>query len=103
MRALKIDEQDNVAVVVQDTVPGDRVDTGEETITAAETISVGHKIALRDIPAGDMVIKYGVPIGRASRPIARGSHVHTQNLKDITTQLCREYAAAFRRKAGEAQ
>ena len=70
------------------------------TVTAGEEIPLGHKIALCTIAAGDMVIKYGVPIGRASRDIPQGSHVHTQNVEDITTQLCREYAAAFRKEAG---
>nr|WP_325205194.1 UxaA family hydrolase [uncultured Oscillibacter sp.] len=99
MRALQIDPVDNVAVAVQAVPPGSPVDIRSDlTIAAREAIPVGHKLALRDIAAGDMVIKYGVPIGRASRDIARGSHVHTQNVEDITTQLCLEYAATFQRE-----
>ena len=99
MRALQVDPADNVAVAAQDVPSGSPVEVHSGlTVTAAEAIPVGHKLALCDIAAGDMVIKYGVPIGRASRDIPRGSHVHTQNVEDITTQLCREYAAAFRKK-----
>lgn len=99
MRALQVDPADNVAVAAQAVPPGAQVEVRSDlTVTAAEAIPVGHKLALCDIAAGDMVIKYGVPIGRASRDIPRGSHVHTQNVEDITTQLCREYAAEFRRK-----
>ncbi|MFR0875617.1 MAG: SAF domain-containing protein [Bilophila wadsworthia] len=43
-----------------------------------------------------LVRKYGVPIGRASAPIAAGAFVHTHNLEDITEELCRQYVAAFR-------
>ena len=53
-------------------------------IPVAEDIPAGHKIALRPIAAGAKVIKYGAPIGVATRPIRRGSWVHTHNLK---TQL----------------
>jgi altronate hydrolase len=44
-------------------------------------ISLGHKLAARPIAAGEKVIKYGAPIGSATRDIACGEHVHTHNLK----------------------
>lgn len=80
---------DNVSVVIQDVAAGARVGTvtldGREagTVEAAEDIPFGHKIAVRDLAAGEEAIEYGRPIGRAFRPIAKGSHVHTHNLKSI--------------------
>lgn len=47
----------------------------------AEDIPQGHKFALRDIKAGEEVIKYGMPIGLAKKDIAAGEHVHTHNIK----------------------
>lgn len=41
----------------------------------------GHKYALRDIRAGEPIIKYGSPIGHATQDIAKGEHVHSHNLK----------------------
>ena len=41
----------------------------------------GHKYALRDICEGENIIKYGQPIGHATRDIAKGEHIHTHNLK----------------------
>jgi altronate hydrolase len=41
----------------------------------------GHKYALRDIAEGEDVIKYGMPIGHATMPIAKGEHVHVHNVK----------------------
>ena len=32
----------------------------------------GHKYARRDIAEGENIIKYGMPIGHATRPIAKG-------------------------------
>ena len=40
-----------------------------------------HKYALRDIRAGEPIIKYGSPIGHATQDIAKGEHVHSHNLK----------------------
>ena len=41
----------------------------------------GHKYALRDIAEGENVVKYGMPIGHATRAIAKGEHVHVHNVK----------------------
>ena len=44
-------------------------------------IEDGHKYAIRDIRAGENIVKYGQPIGHATANIAKGEHVHTHNLK----------------------
>ncbi len=41
----------------------------------------GHKYALREIAAGENVIKYGLPIGHATCTIKPGEHVHVHNVK----------------------
>ena len=41
----------------------------------------GHKYAVRDIKKGEIVIKYGFPIGEATDDIGEGEHVHTHNLR----------------------
>ena len=46
----------------------------------ATDLDTGHKVALRDIAAGENVIKYGFPIGHATRNIKKGERVHTDNL-----------------------
>lgn len=40
----------------------------------------GHKYALRDLKAGENVVKYGMPIGHAVCDIAKGAHVHVHNV-----------------------
>ena len=44
-------------------------------------LSDGHKYAVRDIKAGENIIKYGSPIGHATVDIKAGEHVHTHNVK----------------------
>ena len=41
----------------------------------------GHKYALRNIEAGEEIIKYGYPIGKATDFIKKGDRVHTENMK----------------------
>ncbi len=41
----------------------------------------GHKYAVRDIMQGEDIIKYGSPIGHATKDIKKGEHVHSHNLK----------------------
>jgi (2R)-sulfolactate sulfo-lyase subunit alpha len=48
---------------------------------AAESIPLGHKIALRDFAVGDVVTKYDVVIGKVVKPIKAGQLVHVHNLK----------------------
>lgn len=65
---LQINPADTVAVALQN-LPG---------------IPAGHKFALRDIAIGEDVIKYGNPIGHATRNIRKGELVDHNN---ITTNL----------------
>ena len=77
---LVISGADNVATALEPLDAGRIVDLGGSTVTIAEAIPRGHKVALRAIPAGERVIKYGSPIGSASTDIAAGTHVHTHNV-----------------------
>ena len=43
--------------------------------------SDGHKYARCDIANGELIIKYGQPIGHATSDIKIGEHVHTHNVK----------------------
>lgn len=74
---LVIDQRDDVAVAVVPIRAGELV---REGVRAAVDIPAGHKIALREIAAGEPVRKYGWPIGRATTAIEPGDHVHSHNL-----------------------
>jgi hypothetical protein len=53
------------------------------TVRTSGPVPVFHKIAVREHAAGEEVIKYGEPIGIATRPIRLGEHVHTHNLRSV--------------------
>jgi altronate dehydratase small subunit len=82
-QAFRVDARDNVATVLADVTPGPVELVGGDPIEATEAIAHGHKIALMDIPAGRDVIKFGVPIGRASADIPAGAWVHLHNLESF--------------------
>ena len=52
-----------------------------EGVTLVNDIVKGHKFALRDIKAGENIVKYGSPIARATADIKAGEHVHVHNVK----------------------
>ena len=55
-------------------------DTVAVALRALPGIPAGHKFALRDIAEGEDVIKYGYPIGHATRAIAKGELVDHHNI-----------------------
>ena len=82
--ALKINENDNVAVATQLITKGSPVIVnGEQLLDAAEDIQPGHKIALVPIASGDKVFRYGEPIVEATQDIGRGEWVHVHNTRPV--------------------
>ena len=82
------DPSDSVAVVVVENVKAGTKLTGlilDENRTleldCVQDIPIGHKVALKDMAAGDTVIKYGVDIGKVVQPIRKGGHAHVHNIK----------------------
>ena len=76
---LVIDSADNTATLLRDVVAGEVVKLSDgEIVSAVDPVAFGHKIALKAIEKGAPVVKYGEVIGTASRPIAKGCHVHVE-------------------------
>jgi altronate dehydratase small subunit len=84
-RALIMHPSDNVATAVEEIRAGEEVAVPVQgtvvTLRAIEPIPFGFKIALREIPQGEIVRKYGETIGKASALIASGALVHVHNLE----------------------
>lgn len=79
-RAVRVSAADTVATLLEDCAAGSSIVAGDSAIVAREDVPRGHKIALRAVEPGAEIIKYGFPIGRATRPIAPGEHVHSANV-----------------------
>jgi altronate hydrolase len=79
-QAIRIHGGDNVAVALQPLAAGAEVVLGGARVLTRSDIPRGHKLALGEMGPGEPVIKYGFPIGRATRKISAGEWVHTHNL-----------------------
>jgi len=79
-RILLLHEQDNVCTAIAAVTAGTKLLIQGREVTLKEDIPLGFKIAARDIAISENIIKYGVPIGHASRNIESGELVHLHNL-----------------------
>ena len=69
MDAIRINPADNVEVLLK----------------PRGSTPAGHKIAIRDIKQGEAVVKYGFPVGIATKDVAQGEWVHTHNMRTALT------------------
>ncbi len=77
-----IDPKDNVATALADAKKDQLADITEELqVKLLESIDAGHKIAVKPIAKGQPIIKYGYNIGKATKDILTGQHVHVQNVE----------------------
>lgn len=70
---VKINDADNVAIAVKDVPKGTVIGDG---IVTTMDIPQAHKTALCDIPKNGPVIRYGVVLGYAKEPIAKGDWIN---------------------------
>lgn len=81
MRVLQLDPGDNVLVALTDLKQGDSIRHGETRYSLATDVDAKHKFPVCDLETGDSVYQFGVLVGKATRPVARGELLHTHNLE----------------------
>jgi altronate dehydratase small subunit len=85
--AIMIHEKDNVATALRDIRSNEKVIIGIEDMSSEiqiqQPIPYGHKFAVRDIPRGEDILKYGEVMGRATQDIAEGTHAHIHNIESL--------------------
>ncbi|MCG8484059.1 MAG: altronate dehydratase family protein [Clostridia bacterium] len=114
---IQLNDRDNTIIALKPIPKESRIKIKDTLIKVQDDIPQAHKIALEDIKKGEHVIKYGMPIGKATHNIMAGQHVHTHNvateLSDITeyqyvqqfekisVKSKKEKIKIYRRKNGE--
>lgn len=81
MNSIRLHELDNCVVLGEDIKQGDQIADGDNIIIVSSDVALGHKVAIRSIPAGEAVFKYGVSIGSATSLVQPGDHIHLHNMK----------------------
>lgn len=77
---LQIHPDDNVLVALQDIPVGTDISFNGHNIQLQQNISAKHKFLINDIREGDPITMYGVLVGKASKNIAKGESITTENV-----------------------
>ena len=84
-RLIRLAAPDNVLMLATSIPAGERLVVEGDEIVLDAALTLGHKIAARDIRAGEVITKYDFPIGVATEDIPKGGHVHIQNVRSNYT------------------
>lgn len=95
---LRLSAADNVLVATAPVAVGRVAINGGGEIAVRDAVTLGHKVAARDIAKGEKILKYGAPIGSATMDIPAGAHVHLHNMKSDYTPT---YALSETAEGGE--
>lgn len=88
-RALAHKVTDDVAVAVADLQPEEELtiqslEGGKPLgVKLLEAVPLGHKVALKDMAVGHVVIEYGEKVGKVTKSIKKGGWVHVHNIRTL--------------------
>lgn len=80
-KLMKINVADNVYIVRAPLNENETIEIEGNCYTVHKALGLGHKIAAVPFKPGDIIIKFGVPVGSATTHIATGEHIHLHNMK----------------------
>ncbi|GJM36486.1 MAG: dehydratase [Saprospiraceae bacterium] len=79
-KVLKVHQNDNIIVALQNFNAGEEVIFNGHSIPIVENIPAKHKFAEHKFVPGETIMMYGVPVGKALTPIAKGARISTDNV-----------------------
>lgn len=80
-KVLKVHPKDNVIVALTNLAKGETVSFEGREYVLQNDIPAKHKFFMQDMKTGDVVIMYGVLVGKAQMNIPKGSRMTTENIK----------------------
>lgn len=105
-RSILMNSKDDVTTVLENIKIGDIIGIYNENntligeIEAKENIPFGNKIALRDKNIGEIIYKYGEPIGRVTQNILKGYLIHVHNVESLSVDIPPEFKKEIIRQMG---
>lgn len=106
-RALAHKSTDDVAVAVADLKAGEELNIQSleggraHKIKLLEDVPLGHKIALKDMPSGHVVIEYGEKVGKMTKAVKQGGYVHVHNIRTLRWDYGKGSKAKNLKKGGK--
>jgi len=86
-RVLHLHPKDNVAVALEDLSAGTAVQINNASLVLKGAVAAKHKFTLSRIAAGETIFMYGVKVGKAVKPIERGTAITTDNIVNAVSEV----------------
>ena len=77
---------DNAAIATRTLDAGAELNDGQTTFRLSQTVLEGHRFAVRTIRAGELILSWGLPFGRALSDIAPGDYLCNRKMLDTLHQ-----------------
>lgn len=77
---LQVHPDDNVLVALQDLKKGEEINFAGQAIILTTDVASKHKFAIKPFAKDERITMYGVLVGKASKPIALGEALTTENV-----------------------
>lgn len=85
-KVLQIHPSDNVLVALTDLKKGEQISFLNNDYTLQTDVPAKHKFLMQDLKESDEITMYGVLVGKATQPIAKGEIMHTYNTKHASNE-----------------
>ncbi|MEM6630771.1 MAG: altronate dehydratase family protein [Bacteroidota bacterium] len=86
MKVLSVHPSDNVLVALSPIDAGEQISYEGNQYQMVVPVPGKHKFVTQDLQPGDPLIMYGVMVGKAKRPIAKGEWISVENVAHATSQ-----------------
>lgn len=84
MNVLQVHPADNVLVALEDLPAGAVIHFDTQAYTLPERVAAKHKFVTQALSPGDAIYMYGVLVGEATQPIARGAPITPANVSQAS-------------------
>ncbi|HVS93550.1 MAG TPA: altronate dehydratase family protein [Mucilaginibacter sp.] len=84
---LRIHPHDNVLVALRDLEQGTTIDFEGQSFPLADRVAAKHKFTLTELHPDDPIFMYGVLVGKATKNIAKGGLISTENIHHASSEF----------------
>jgi len=86
-RAIHLHPKDNVAVALENLPEGTSIAINKMSVVLEEAVSAKHKFTLSAIGKGETIYMYGIKVGTAIKPIAKGTAITADNTVNAISDI----------------